>query len=62
MYDVMIHCLRTGRLVSTGVRTDEVSFESLPDVPATLKICPACDSSHVWSKNSAMLMKSGEAA
>lgn len=62
MYDVMIHCLRSGRLVPTGVRTDEVSFESLPDVPSLLKPCPACDSSHVWSKRSAMLMKSEQAA
>jgi hypothetical protein len=57
MYDVMIHCLHTGRLVPTGVKTDEVSFEKLPEVPATLNVCPACGSSHVWSRKSAMLKR-----
>lgn len=62
MYDVMIHCLHTGRLVPTGIKTDEVSFESLPEVLTILKVCPACRGSHAWSKKSAMLMKSEEAA
>ena len=62
MYDVMIHCLRTGQLIPTGVSTDELSFESLPDVPAKLAECPACGESHVWSKKSATLMRCEKAA
>jgi hypothetical protein len=62
MYDVMIHCLQTGRFVATGIKTDEASFESLPEVSSILKACPACGSSHAWSKRSAMLMKGEEAA
>ena len=62
MYDVVIHCLRTGQLVSTGIRTDPESFEALPVVPTKLARCPACGNSHTWSKRSAILKAPENAA
>jgi len=62
MYDVVIHCLRTGQLVPTGVKTDPKSFDTLPDVPTKLEHCPACGNSHMWSKSSAMLKAPQKAA
>jgi hypothetical protein len=62
MYDVMIHCLNTGRLVPTGVRTDEKSFEALPAIPTRLERCPACGKSHMWSKPNAILKAPERAA
>ena len=52
---VVIHCMQTGRLVSTGVEIDGASFADLPDRPVTLIECPACGNSHDWSKADAML-------
>jgi hypothetical protein len=62
MYDVMIHCLKTGRLVPTGVKTDPKSFESLPAIPTTLERCPACGKAHMWSRLNAMLKAPERAA
>jgi hypothetical protein len=62
MYDLMIHCLETGQLVPTGVKTDPKSFESLPAIATTLERCPACGKSHMWSKLNAMLTAPQEAA
>ena len=62
MYDVMVHCSKTGALVPTGVKTDPKSFESLPEIPTTLERCPACGKSHGWSKLNAMLKAPEKAA
>ena len=52
---VVIHCMQTGRLVSTGLEIDREDFTDLPDRQVTLIECPACGNSHEWSKADAML-------
>jgi hypothetical protein len=46
---LMIECSRTGRLIPTGIDTDERSFEMLPIVTAKT-YCAYCRRYHVWSK------------
>jgi len=46
---LMIECSRTGRLIPTGIDTDERSFEMLPIVTAKT-YCPYCRRLHRWSK------------
>src|SRR2546430_2287795 len=38
---LMIRCPNTGRLISTGIETDEHSFGRIPDVLAHTR-CPVC--------------------
>jgi hypothetical protein len=52
---ITIRCPRTGMQVSTGLETDEASFEAMPSVGSTMH-CPACGAEHVWSKNHAKLV------
>lgn len=51
----MIKCLNTGKLISTGIETDEESFRRLPDV-LSRTYCPHCRVEHTWWKNEAMLL------
>ncbi len=54
MSDIMIKCPTTGREVSVGIDTDQISFSQLPNIPASMT-CPECGEAHVWSKGEAWL-------
>ncbi len=54
MQVVMIRCPYRGQPVSTGIETDETTFERLPDT-LILSRCPLCGLEHVWWKNEAWL-------
>jgi len=53
---VTIKCPHTGEQVSTGIETDQASFDGFPDV-LTYSRCPACGLEHPWWKRDAMLME-----
>ena len=55
MYDVLIQCSSTGRLVPTGLIIDPEKSNALPSEQATLPRCKACGRSHDWSRWSAIL-------
>ena len=56
---VVINCLATGHIVSTGIEIERATFEALPDIRAQLR-CPACAGLHLWSKSDAWLSDEGE--
>jgi predicted RNA-binding Zn-ribbon protein involved in translation (DUF1610 family) len=49
---VMITCPSTGQEITTGIETDEETFNGLPDVQ-TETLCPVCGGVHSWSKQQA---------
>ena len=51
---VMIACPHTGKVLYTGIDTDAVTFNRLPDVP-TPSPCPYCGFEHMWWKREAWL-------
>jgi endogenous inhibitor of DNA gyrase (YacG/DUF329 family) len=55
---VMITCPTTGRAVSTGIETDQHSFDILPDTLSKSK-CPHCGAEHVWWTREAWLAADG---
>ena len=56
---VVINCLATGKIVSSGIEIERATFEALPDIRAQLR-CPACGGLHLWSKSDAWLSDKGE--
>jgi hypothetical protein len=55
MYDVLIQCSSTGRLVSTGLVVDPEKANALTAEPKTLPSCGACGQPHGWSRWNAIL-------
>jgi hypothetical protein len=55
MYDVVIECNQTGRLVSTGVIVDPAKDNALPTTQTELSRCQACGHPHAWSRWTAIL-------
>jgi hypothetical protein len=55
VYDVLIQCSSTGRLVPTGLAIDPEEENSLPAEPKTLPVCEACGRPHGWSRWNAIL-------
>jgi hypothetical protein len=53
---IMIRCSHTGLAVSTGIETDDETFESLPD-SLGLATCPQCGLKHTWWKREAWLVE-----
>jgi hypothetical protein len=47
MPDIMLRCPVQSAAVSTGLSTDTVQFESLPDCAIPFQ-CHACDGVHYW--------------
>jgi hypothetical protein len=47
MSDIMIHCPITGLAVPTGVTTEAVVFETLPNIALPM-YCPSCERIHNW--------------
>jgi len=50
--DIVITCPQTKRPVPTGLTTDIVILETLPDVRVPL-VCRACGQTHRWKSNDA---------
>jgi hypothetical protein len=53
---VTIRCPNTGRDISTGIDTDQASFDRLPDVLSHSR-CPMCGLEHSWWKREARLVE-----
>jgi hypothetical protein len=51
---IMIKCPHSGLPVSTGIETDDRTFETLPD-SLGLAECPICGLKHTWWKREAWL-------
>jgi hypothetical protein len=47
MKDIMVRCPTFGMGVPTGLTTEDVKFESIPDVAIPFR-CPACRKTHEW--------------
>jgi hypothetical protein len=58
MYDVLIQCSSTGRLVPTGLMIDPEQSSELPAAPTRLPVCEACGHPHDWSRWNAILTSS----
>ncbi len=54
MPDIMIKCPRRAVTVSTGLSTDTVVFETLPDCAVPLR-CHACNEIHYWRPGEAFV-------
>jgi hypothetical protein len=54
MGTLWVKCPATGRIASTGIVTDWVSFDKLPDRPKYTR-CPGCGMHHEWLKGDAWL-------
>jgi hypothetical protein len=52
MPDIMIHCPITGIAVPTGLTTEIVLFETLPDISLPM-LCPSCERIHDWKPTQA---------
>ena len=56
MPKIMIKCLKTGQVVSTGMATDNLTWRKLADNwEGDRFLCPACAVMHEWVKSDATL-------
>jgi hypothetical protein len=51
---LMVRCPETGKDFSTGIETDQLSFQLTPAFTGTIR-CPVCGAEHSWSKIDAWL-------
>jgi hypothetical protein len=56
MPDIMVRCPTLGMVVPTGLNTETVKFESLPNVEVPFR-CPACRKMHTWRPITAWLAR-----
>jgi hypothetical protein len=56
MSEIMTMCPVTGRSIPTGLTTNSVIFESLPEINLPIR-CPRCGRQHVWSKSKAWVAR-----
>jgi len=54
---ILLTCPVTGDDFSTGIHTDKLSFESLPD-PVMKALCPHCGQMHPWRTRQAKWVES----
>ena len=59
MPDIMLQCPVHAVAVSTGLSTDSVQFESLPDCSVPFQ-CHACNTIHYWRPRDAWVQGCGE--
>jgi hypothetical protein len=53
---LLIKCVATDQLVSTGMATDQLAWKKLAvDWVGEAFICPACHMTHAWKKKDAVL-------
>ena len=57
MSEIMTMCSVTNRSIPTGLTTNSVIFESLPDINLPIR-CPRCGRQHVWSRRKAWVARS----
>jgi hypothetical protein len=57
MSALMILCPKSGQPIPTGIETDELSFQQIPDVLSRAR-CPVCGLDHAWWKREAWLANS----
>ncbi len=55
MRRVVITCPQTGHAVFVGAQMDEDAFERAHIKDETMKACPSCGQTHMWSKEDARL-------
>ena len=56
MPDIMARCPTLGTNVPTGLTTEAVKFESIPDIAIPFR-CPACLKMHNWRPTTAWVDK-----
>jgi hypothetical protein len=56
MPDILMRCSETGKPVETGLDTETVVFETLPNVALPVK-CPHCRQVHFWKPTEAWLAR-----
>jgi hypothetical protein len=56
MASVMIKCPNTGQGIPTGIETESISFNQLPNVTASTQ-CAVCGEMHAWTKRDAWLVR-----
>ena len=54
MAAIWVECPRTYRRFSTGIMTDQASFDVIRNVTAR-SFCPYCRREHAWQKSDALL-------
>jgi hypothetical protein len=54
MADVLTRGPRTGGVIPTGVTTDMVQFDSLPNVAVPIS-CPLCGTTHTWKPSTSWI-------
>jgi hypothetical protein len=59
MFAILIRCRRTGRVVPTGLTTENVKFVSLAGIQFSM-VCPVCGGIHRWKQRDAWVEGSGE--
>jgi hypothetical protein len=52
MPEIMIRCPTLGTAVKTGLRTETIVLDSLPNLPIPMR-CPACRKVHRWQRKDA---------
>jgi hypothetical protein len=52
MSEIMTKCPVTGHVVSTGLTTHSVIFDSIPEVDTPMR-CAVCGGEHFWTQRSA---------
>jgi len=52
MPDIVLRCPDLGAIISTGLSTETIIFETLPDIAIPLR-CPACKKIHQWKPKDA---------
>jgi hypothetical protein len=61
MPKIMIRCPIVGRNVPTGLTTEKIFFDSLPDNLEIPIRCPACMKVHKWRRKDAWIEKASDA-
>ena len=56
MPDIMIRCPKLRTVVPTGLTTETVKFESIPNIAIPFR-CPACQKTHKWRPGDAWVDK-----
>jgi hypothetical protein len=54
MAAVLTRCPRTGSIIPTGIITDMVQFDSLPNVAIPI-FCPNCGKTHIWKPSTSWI-------
>jgi hypothetical protein len=56
MPDILTRCPLTGKTIETGLDTETVRFDMLPDIPIPIT-CPHCEKEHFWKPTNAWVRR-----